>query len=740
MSEIASVYVEIGAKVDGLTKALDSVQQELTQTRNEVGKAEGGFGSLWKQFALGQLAVDALKKGFSLLKGIVADSIKAAAEEEQAQKAVTAALEATGREVPNLSKHFNDYATQLSRVTNFSGESINSAQALLIQLTSLDRNGIDLATKGAIGLASVLGMDLTSAASLVAKAMEGNTSALSRYGIRVDESLSAEEKRVQLLEKLNVMYQRAEADTETYAGRMKQLKNVIGDVKEEFGNAIVKSEGFNRFLGELKDKIVALIESGKLEEWAAKATKAFEKVVGAIEWVVKGIDKLNPANHKRAVFFGKEGTKEALDSISDFQKSLEVLKPSFATLEAEALKGGKSWAEYTARVKAADEALVANKDAVQAWMGKAADFLGLQRGSKDAVEATGKAVTVATGKLKDMSVSLKLVETAARRARDFGILPFSYSIGTTALGEVNKFSYNAQKALEDMWPPVKQATQEATTAMSGAWDGLFNGITLSLGSLIQTFAEGGMTIVTLWNRTWKTVREMFFTTIAQMIAEWLVGFVKKFVKSVAEDMVGASKAGFDAVAGSASSSAATAQLAFATSFAAITVFASALFGFLEGGWNRLNPYYEDQKKGLDEIAAKWRDLGNTIREVLDLMREYARTIDDTGLPPGRGGGATDPGDPGWRRGGAGGRDLPRYAVGGVALVPQVAYLAEREPEVIIPMSDFNAGSGLAAGVGSSGTVVNLTINAQTLDDQTIRKASEKIFQAVQYEQRRLGRG
>jgi TP901 family phage tail tape measure protein len=96
--------------------------------------------------------------------------------------------------------------------------------------------------------------------------------------------------------------------------------------------------------------------------------------------------------------------------------------------------------------------------------------------------------------------------------------------------------------------------------------------------------------------------------------------------------------------------------------------------------------------------------------------------------------------------GSGLSGVAAYASGGVAWTPQLATIAENEPEVIIPMSDYQAGTGLAAYAGAggaggaSGTVINLTINAQTLDDQTIARASEKIYSAIEFEQRRRGRG
>jgi hypothetical protein len=138
---------------------------------------------------------------------------------------------------------------------------------------------------------------------------------------------------------------------------------------------------------------------------------------------------------------------------------------------------------------------------------------------------------------------------------------------------------------------------------------------------------------------------------------------------------------------------------------------------------------------LDKAARRAGDLEAAGEGVGDAWEEAARRAreadwGDGGEPP--------PAD----GGGGGDGTTPGYASGGVAWHPQLATIAEREPEVIIPMSDYKSGTGLAAGVGggagASGTVVNLTINAQTLDDNTIRKAAEKIKAALDFQNLRYG--
>lgn len=203
----------------------------------------------------GMVTFDMLKRAGTEFVGFLKDSIKEAAESEKVEAALAAALDTTGKSASMSAKHFNDYAGQLQDLSIYDDEAIKGAQTLLIQLTNLDQKGLDAATRGSIGLASVLKVDLQSASQVVTKAMEGNFQTLGRYGIKVRETGTLEEKRADLLAKLEVFYKRAEAETDAYAGAMAQLKNSYHDTQEQIGNAVVKSEGFKDIIVLLKTAI-----------------------------------------------------------------------------------------------------------------------------------------------------------------------------------------------------------------------------------------------------------------------------------------------------------------------------------------------------------------------------------------------------------------------------------------------------------------------------------------------------
>lgn len=172
----------------GATKQIQTFDQAV----NDLGKSAGGAGShfsgLWKQFAIGQIAVGALHKGWSLFKNELLSTVSAAAAQEQADRNLAAALDITGRTIPLAA--MKEFAGSLQKATKYGDEQIMSVQTLLVQMTKLDKQGIERATRGTLGLASALGIDLNAAALLVQKAMSGQFATLSRYGIVLDETLT----------------------------------------------------------------------------------------------------------------------------------------------------------------------------------------------------------------------------------------------------------------------------------------------------------------------------------------------------------------------------------------------------------------------------------------------------------------------------------------------------------------------------------------------------------------------
>lgn len=258
--------VSVDAKKGTATiKKLDKDVGHMAETTAKTGS---GFKGMWLQIGAGIAVAQGVMRS---IKGLV-DWMKKAVElsgiQEKAESDLRAALESTGREVEFNSKHFQEYASSLQQATIYGDEQIISAQALMIQLTKLNQEGIDMATKGAIGLASVYKTDLQAATTLVGKALAGNYGALSRYGIMVSRTATDEEKRLSILEQLQTMYKRAEAETGTFQGGLAQLSNTYGDLKEQVGDAVTRSEDFRKTITMINKAVRDAIDSGIITEWA----------------------------------------------------------------------------------------------------------------------------------------------------------------------------------------------------------------------------------------------------------------------------------------------------------------------------------------------------------------------------------------------------------------------------------------------------------------------------------------
>ena len=173
--------------------------------------------------------------------GFFKDSLKLYGIQEQAEKSLQTALGHT-------SNYLLNRASALQKITTYGDEEIIQAQALIAAFVK-EENAIDKATQATLDLASAKGMDLKSAADLVAKSLGSSTNALSRYGIEVHGAVGSTERLQSLVKNVSKLFGgQAKSKAETYAGSIKQLSDVWGDLKENVAKAIADNEGVMKFL------------------------------------------------------------------------------------------------------------------------------------------------------------------------------------------------------------------------------------------------------------------------------------------------------------------------------------------------------------------------------------------------------------------------------------------------------------------------------------------------------------
>jgi hypothetical protein len=239
------------ASLKQFSKEVEGLGTTTAKTTEQHGFLNTQLGALGTTMLASVGIVSIVHKAWGALNDLMRDAVTGAIAEEKSEMGLRSALALTGREAQANATHYLNYAESLMRTTVYTHEQVEGVQTLLLQLTRLDREGLDKATRGAIGLASALGMDLHSAAMMVTKAMEGNYTALARVGIKVNETGTAQEKQAELLSKLEVLWGRAGAEAATFGGKVEQAKIQIGELKEKLGAVIIESSTFQAILKDI---------------------------------------------------------------------------------------------------------------------------------------------------------------------------------------------------------------------------------------------------------------------------------------------------------------------------------------------------------------------------------------------------------------------------------------------------------------------------------------------------------
>jgi len=214
---------------------------------NKMGRAvRDAMGSMKRlgSFAkgVGRGIASAFKVGVAGIVAVtaaLAAATKIYATQEQADVDLASAIREHGGEVDKLLPKLKAQASAIQLETKYGDEFIETLQAQAINM-GVAAEGSTEATRAALGLAKAYKMEVVGAMRLVTRARVGDTSSLKRYGIVLDDTLTAEQKYNAVLKIGAANYGLVKAEVNSVTGRFTQFKNVLGDVIEAFGGAFVE--------------------------------------------------------------------------------------------------------------------------------------------------------------------------------------------------------------------------------------------------------------------------------------------------------------------------------------------------------------------------------------------------------------------------------------------------------------------------------------------------------------------
>lgn len=214
-----------------------------TKSFGELGRASNNLKKAWAALsinaktmviALGAIATAVLATvaAFKFFTKV----IPAAANQQEAINRVAIAFTSLQRESRKAVKDMVDFADEMQRTTRFTDNQVLASTALLAQLGRLTGEGLKEAARAAADLAIGLGRDLPVATLILAKAAQGSTFELAKYGIIIDQNLSRSEKWASVLRQVQARFGGSAAqDLGTFNAALKQLSGAWQDLLEVFG-------------------------------------------------------------------------------------------------------------------------------------------------------------------------------------------------------------------------------------------------------------------------------------------------------------------------------------------------------------------------------------------------------------------------------------------------------------------------------------------------------------------------
>lgn len=216
---------------------LKGVEKQLSFLNQSATTFVGNLGA-----GLALKGFDAVVNGIQAIgDAILVDGVAAAIQYENALNELRTSFELTGIASTESLNDFEEFANSLESTTKFTDDAILSNAAYIQSLTSLTNEGLKEATLAATDLAAT-GRDLASASELVAKAANGNVTALGRLGIEIKKGATDAQTYANALTALNEKFGGAAArQLLTFSGATTQLRNGFEDTVKAVGNLVVKS-------------------------------------------------------------------------------------------------------------------------------------------------------------------------------------------------------------------------------------------------------------------------------------------------------------------------------------------------------------------------------------------------------------------------------------------------------------------------------------------------------------------
>jgi len=717
------------------------------------GKVEGlggkfsAFGGALAGALTGTVATQAI--------GFLKDGAQGAAEDAAAMGRLEQAVNNTGASYSDYSGQI-DSTIKSSQALGFTDGETADALSLLTSLTG-DAGEAQQRLATAQDLARGTGMDLQTAAKLLGRVTDENTSVLSRYGIQVEKGATAQD----LLNTVDAKFGgQAAKYASSDAGKWEILTQQLGEVQESIGSALIPV--LSALATVMLTTIIPAITSAI--EFVGKLRDAFGEggLGGALALLGQ---TLGPIAAQLLAWIGAQAPLIAAQLLSWGQAFLEWVAPQIPPLLAKLgellaqlgvwivgtglpmllqhlMEWGKAFVEWVAPqipplLLKLGELLVQ----LGAWIvGTALPELlakTLEWG-KAFIEWIGPQIPPMLAKLGELLAAVVgwLIGEAKEAIR--GAAEAAWNAVKDAIENVTEA---IKGAVESAWNAIKGVTETVWSAIQGVAEtiwGAIQGIVETAIGAVQTTVETVMgTIQGVWETVWGTIKTVGETIWGEIkgIVETSIGAVQTTIETVMNTIKGI----WETLWGAIQTAVDTAWNAGLGIIGIVATGIGAVKSTIEGAWEGITGAWQ---RIWDTITGAVETAKGVITGILDEIIDAANGVIDkingfiggvnSALEFSFGVGPFDmpgpiPDIPGMTLN-VDAPDIPsipRLAAGGIVTDPTLALVGESGPEAVIPLKRLGSAGRGDVNVNYYGPV---TIQAE--DRRQAERASQDIGWAV----------
>lgn len=282
--EMASFFIRLGTIFDD--KGFKDAAAGVKGVESKVDALTG----VMKQLGVTVSAGAAIYGIVSFAKS----SVEAFAEQERAARRLQGAMQSLGSYSEAAFQDQLAFSQEMQRASTYTDEEVLSVQTLLTTY-GLYGDKLKQTTQAVMDLSARKGIDLHAATVMLGKAFDGETGRLAQLGIHFTDTGSRARNFAQIMGEVNRVAGGAAAqELETYSGKVKNLGNRFGELKESIGRELMPTA--EMYLGWLQ-KTAAFMENLNQQQTDAKTGRQLtiqsqSQDIGSIQELISHMEHL----------------------------------------------------------------------------------------------------------------------------------------------------------------------------------------------------------------------------------------------------------------------------------------------------------------------------------------------------------------------------------------------------------------------------------------------------------------